>query len=110
MPKLDKVGLLNPDALWEVLAPHRARLRHLLHGHVHRPIGGSWRGIPLSCPRAVAAQQFTLDFRAEAAPEGMYAPPAYGLLSMTEDTVIAHMREFMGGYERFPLRSPAHDH
>jgi len=104
VPKLDKVGMENPDALWEVLAPHKGRIRHLLHGHVHRPIAGSWRGIPLSCPRAVAAQQFTLDFRPEADGEGTYAPPAYGYLAITDDAVIAHTQEFMTAYESFPLR------
>ena len=104
VPKLDGVGLLDSDALWEVLAPHRGRIRHLLHGHVHRPIAGSWRGIPLSCPRAVAAQQFTLDFSPDAWPEGMYAPPAYGFITVSADEVIAHTHDFMEDYARFSLR------
>lgn len=110
VPKLDKEGMENPDALWEVLAPHKGRIRHLLHGHVHRPIAGSWRGIPLSCCRAVAAQQFTLDFRAEAEGEGMYAPPAYAYVTITAEAVIAHTQEFLEGYERFALRATKDEH
>lgn len=54
MPYMDSIGLRDADGLWEVLVPHRARVRHMFHGHLHRPIAGSWRGIPLSSLRGTA--------------------------------------------------------
>ena len=54
LPVMDGMGLQDADALWNTLAPHRARVRHIFHGHLHRPIAGSWRGIPLSSLRGTA--------------------------------------------------------
>lgn len=54
IPPMDEMGLRDADALWRTLEPHRARVRHLFHGHLHRPIAGSWRGIPMSSLRGTA--------------------------------------------------------
>jgi 3',5'-cyclic AMP phosphodiesterase CpdA len=103
IPPLDNVGLIDAEAFWEVIAPHRARIRHLFHGHVHRPLGGSWRGIPLSCPRALAPQQFALTFTPAPKATGIREPAAYAYVRATAEEVVVHIHDFAGGYETFPL-------
>ncbi len=53
---MDRIPLLNAPELAETLAPHRARIRHMFHGHLHRPLGGSWMGIPFTSLRGTAHQ------------------------------------------------------
>jgi len=90
---MDAIGLADPDAFWAVLAPHRARIRQILHGHLHRPIGGSWRGIPVFSLRG-SAFDVALDL---GAPPRRLAVEArlgasYGVIRVTEDAVVAHTR------------------
>jgi Icc protein len=47
MDVVDAINLRDGAALGDVLAGH-PDVRHLFLGHVHRPIAGSWRGIPFT--------------------------------------------------------------
>jgi 3',5'-cyclic-AMP phosphodiesterase len=89
MASMDSVALLDAEALWEVLAPHRARIRHLFHGHLHRPIAGSWRGIPLSSLRGTA---FEVVFPAApgAVGVGTLSLPCYALVRVAGEDVVVH--------------------
>lgn len=50
LPNMDAIKLADGDALYEVL---RRRLPdQMIFGHVHRPISGTWRGIPFHIQRA----------------------------------------------------------
>lgn len=86
---MDSIALLDAEALWEVLAPHRARIRHIFHGHLHRPIAGSWRGIPLSSLRGTA---FEVAFPAApgAIGVGTSAPPCYALVRVSAEDLVVH--------------------
>lgn len=99
---LDRVGLRDAEALWAVLAPHRARVRHLFHGHCHRPLAGSWRGVPFSALRGTH-HQFALDFDAAVPLCGLYEPPAYAVVRLTGEDVVVHTHEFLGTGAGFPL-------
>jgi 3',5'-cyclic AMP phosphodiesterase CpdA len=89
MASMDAIGLQDAEALWEVLAPHRARIRHIFHGHLHRPIAGSWRGIPLSSLRGTA---FEVAFPAApgALGVGTHSPPCYALVRLAGEDVVVH--------------------
>ena len=91
---MDAVGLQDADALWATLAPHRARIRHLFHGHLHRPIAGSWRGIPLSSVRG-SAFDVTLDLTPPPARISVESalPPCYAVVRITPDAVVVHTRD-----------------
>jgi len=90
---MDAIGLADAEALWAVLAPHRGRIRQIFHGHLHRPIGGSWRGIPVFGLRGSAfdvaldlgppPRRLTVETRLGA---------SYGVIRVTEDAVVAHTR------------------
>jgi 3',5'-cyclic AMP phosphodiesterase CpdA len=90
---MDGMGLTDAPALWAVLAPHRARIRQILHGHLHRPIAGSWHGIPIFSLRGSA-----FDVALDLAPPPRRlsvetgAPPCYAVIRATEDAIIAHTR------------------
>jgi len=102
--RMDSIALENPDALWEVLAPHRDRLRHMLFGHVHRPISGTWRGIPFSTIRGTA-HQVAFDLARDPAERvpGSHEPPAYGVLRVQADSVVAHAHDFLDATATFTL-------
>ncbi len=44
IPSLDRIRLLEPEGF--AAAMDGADVRHIFFGHVHRPVSGSWRGIP----------------------------------------------------------------
>ena len=51
IPSLDRIRLLDVENF--AAAIEGADLRHIFFGHVHRPVSGSWRGIPYSALRSV---------------------------------------------------------
>ena len=99
---MDNIPLLDADALWEVLAPHRARIRHLFHGHLHRPLSGSWRGIPTSSLRGMA-HQVALDFAELPRVPGSHEPPAYALVRATAEDIVVHVHDFLDASGTFDL-------
>jgi len=94
IPSMDRIGLCDADALWAALAPHRDRIRHIFHGHLHRPVAGSWRGIPLSSLRGTAFA-VTLDQRPDAPTVSRREAPCYALARVEGDDVVVHTVELM---------------
>ncbi len=104
---MDAIMMLDHDAFWRVIEPHRARIRHLFFGHVHRAIFGNWRGISYSCMRGLN-HQVTLDLGTDADTiDGDFAEPAYGVVLADEDCVTVHLHEFASRTPRFSLHAPA---
>lgn len=99
---MDRIPLQDAAALWEVIAPHRARIRHLFHGHLHRPIAGSWRGIPASSLRG-PSHQVALDFAERATIPGSHEPPSYAVVRITEEEVVVHAHDFLDSTATFHL-------
>ena len=92
IPVMDGMGLRDADALWETLAPHRARVRHVFHGHLHRPIAGSWRGVPLSSLRGTAFA-VSLDQQPGAATVSHREAPCYALARASGEDLVVHTVE-----------------
>lgn len=99
---MDGIPLIDAAALWEVLAPHRARIRQLFHGHLHRPLSGSWHGIPCSSLRGTA-HQVALDFSERPTVAGSHEPPAYALVRVSPESVVAHVHDFLDTTGTFDL-------
>ena len=99
---MDEIPLLDAADLWEVLKPHRARVRHLFHGHLHRPLSGSWHGIPCSSLRGTS-HQVALDFSERPDVPGSHEPPAYALVRVTEEDVVVHVHDFLDGTAGFGM-------
>jgi 3',5'-cyclic-AMP phosphodiesterase len=99
---MDRIALIERDQFEEIVRPYLGRIRHLFHGHVHRPISGSWIGIPFSTLRGTNHQVwFDLD---PASPHlASQEPPAYGIVIVSEKTVIVHAHDYMDASPRFPF-------
>lgn len=102
VPSLDSVCLMQRQKFQEILAPYRAQVRHLFFGHVHRPVSGSWFGIPFTALRGTSHQCW-LDFEAEDQPPGSHEPAAYGIIMIGEDTTMVHVHDYLDESCKFPL-------
>jgi len=94
---MDRIMLQDADAIYDVIAPYKARIRHLFCGHVHRAIFGSWRGLSYSCMRGLN-HQVALDLNG--APDrivGNFEPPAYGVVLIGQDQITVHLHDFTDG-------------
>ena len=100
IPSMDRIGMVQADAFAEVLAPWRAQVRHLFFGHVHRPISGSWRGIPFSTLRATS-HQVALELRESEGECVSHEPPAYAVVLVSGDQVVVHTHYFLDASPRF---------
>ncbi|HYZ32469.1 MAG TPA: metallophosphoesterase, partial [Crenalkalicoccus sp.] len=94
IPGMDAIPLVEPEALWAVLAPHRARLRHIFFGHLHRTLAGSWQGVPLSCNRGTAFE-VPLEFGTDIVVPAR-AAPSYAVVRIAGEALIAHARDVPG--------------
>ena len=102
LKQMDGHALREPEAFAHVLGPHAHRIRHLFCGHLHRPLAGSWRGIPFSTMRGTN-HQVALDFTVADHVPGSHEPPAYAVVLIDRDTVVVHFHDYMDESERFPL-------
>ncbi|MFZ1900867.1 MAG: phosphodiesterase [Azonexus sp.] len=104
IPSMDQFSLRDAEAFWSVIAPHRTRIRHLFFGHLHRPIGGSWRGIPFSCTSS-PNHQVALDLttvRGDDVP-GCREPAGFAVILIDTDSVVVHHQQLFGGETAFWL-------
>lgn len=99
---MDELMVRESEPLWQVLAPHRRRIRHIFFGHLHRPIMGSWRGIPFSTIRATS-HQVALDFAADGHVPGSHEPPAYAVVRVSAESVVIHVHDFLDPTATFNL-------
>jgi 3',5'-cyclic AMP phosphodiesterase CpdA len=93
IPSLDRIRLLDPSRLRAVVEAY-SNIRHMFFGHVHRPIAGSWAGIPCSALRGTN-HQVALDFKAAEKIPRSYEPPAYGVILIDADSVLIHFHDYM---------------
>jgi Icc protein len=106
LPSMDRIGLVQRAAFTEVVRPHLADLRHLFFGHVHRPISGSWLGLPFSTLRGTN-HQVRLDFVAEDDIPGSHEPPAYAVVNVDAQRVVVHTHDYLDASPTFWLGEQA---
>lgn len=99
---MDRISLVQKEAFAAVVRPHLGKLRHLFFGHVHRPIHGSWLGLPFSTLRATNHQVW-LDFGATEDIPGSHEPPAYAVVIIDEDRVVIHNHDYLDSSRKFSL-------
>lgn len=102
LPLADTIGLLDADPVRDVVKPHAANVRHLFFGHVHRPISGSWCGIPFTTLRSTNHQCW-LDFDATDTIAGSHEPPAYAIAFLDGETTLVHFHDYLDASEKFPM-------
>ena len=103
---MDEIALKQSAEFAEVIAPYRARIRHLFFGHVHRPIFGSYGKIPFSTLRGTNHQVwFELDAKATDH-LASHEPPAYGVVLIDNQNLVVHSHDFLDTSLRFPFDPP----
>jgi Icc protein len=102
IPSMDQYALQDPQAFYTLLKPHQPRIRHLFCGHLHRPIGGSWHGIPFSVVRS-PNHQLALDMHTSTEVPGCHEAPGYGVVLIDESAVVVHQHDFLYRGARFWL-------
>ncbi|MEO1190400.1 MAG: phosphodiesterase [Pseudomonadota bacterium] len=105
IPGMDRLRLLGGvETLRRLLLDH-GQVRHLFFGHVHRPIAGSWLGIPISTLFGTN-HQVALDLKEPQQVGGTMEPSALGVVLFDAESVIVHMQSFAAEGEHFSLDSP----
>jgi 3',5'-cyclic AMP phosphodiesterase CpdA len=98
---MDRIKLANGEAEWQVIARTR-RPDHLFMGHLHRPIGGSWRGVPFHIQRGLI-HQVAFDFVADDHIPGSHEPPDYALVEVAAGNIVIHQNSFLYQGPHFSL-------
>ena len=94
MAGVDGIRLRDHDALAEVLAGHG--VAQMYFGHVHRPVAGNWRGIPIAMGYGLNHQAaLNLD---GARHRGRTGPAEYAVILMEADRTIVHFHDFLYTY------------
>jgi 3',5'-cyclic AMP phosphodiesterase CpdA len=106
--QMDRIALSERAAFAAIIKPHKARIRHLFFGHVHRPISGSWMGIPFSTLRGTNHQVW-FDLNPNAPHLSSHEPPAYAVVLIGEETVVIHTHDYLDSSQRFPFSKPGVD-
>jgi Icc protein len=92
IPTLDKIRLLEPEGFAAAL--DGADVRHIFFGHVHRPVSGSWRGIPYSALRATV-HQVPLDMAPRRTMPYNLEPPTYAVILIEDGLTVVHLHDYM---------------
>lgn len=93
IPSLDRIRLLDPGPLIRALDGRR-NVKHLFLGHVHRPVGGAWRGIPFSALRSTA-HQVAFDLETPSPIPKSHEPPAYAVILLEADRTLVHLHDYL---------------
>ncbi len=93
IPALDRIGLIDKQGFGEAVAG-AAGIRHIFFGHVHRPVSGSWRGIPYAALRSLV-HQVPFDLVTESPVPYDHAPPAYNVIFLNGQDTVVHHHEFL---------------
>lgn len=102
IPSMDRISLLNTKPFKAALEGKTHRIKHLFFGHIHRPICGSWLGIPFSTMRGTN-HQVALRLDDTSKIQGSHESPQYSVVLLEEDSVTVHTYDFLDRSERFWL-------
>lgn len=88
---MDLIKLEDAEAFYDIIKAHD--IRHLFFGHAHRPISGTWRGIPFAAPPSVNHQ---LPLVQGSVPTVYSDEPAmYAVVLAEGDRTVVHMDAFL---------------
>ncbi len=93
LPGMDALKLRDLEAFRATLAPHKARIRHIFFGHVHRAVFGTWQGLPFSSLRATNHQcRFEGNLRDNRV--GSHEAPSYAVVSIDAEQITVQDHDF----------------
>jgi len=95
IPSLDRIGLVDKQGFAAALEGAGAGgVRQIFFGHVHRPVSGSWRGIPYAALCSLV-HQVPFDLVTEDPVPYDHAPPAYNVILLDGENTVVHHHEFL---------------
>jgi 3',5'-cyclic AMP phosphodiesterase CpdA len=97
IPGMDIIGLEDKQDFAAAVTgagAGQAKIRHIFFGHVHRPMSGSWRGIPYASLRSLV-HQVPLDLVSETLEPFEQTPPAYNVIILNGEDTVVHHHEFL---------------
>ncbi|WP_454740185.1 phosphodiesterase [Cupriavidus necator] len=100
---MDHISLRDTRPFEAAIAGLESRIAHCFFGHIHRPIFGTFRGMPYSTLRstnhhvALVLQDQSLDI------VGKNENPQYGVLLLGGTQVLLHLEDYIDSGEHFIL-------
>ena len=93
LPCVDHIRLREAGPLARVVGEATC-IRHIFLGHVHRPVFGSWMGIPFSIIRGTA-HQVPFDMKTVTPVPKSHEPPAYGVAFLSDESIVVHAHDYL---------------
>lgn len=95
IPSVDRIKLRDVKHLGDIIDQYRT-IKYLFFGHVHRPVTGTWRGVPY-CAFRGTNHQVAFDFvTVEQVPKS-HEPPAYAVIFVRAEELVVHFHDFLDG-------------
>ena len=93
IPSLDSIGLKEPANFERVVRSH-SNIKHIFFGHVHRPMSGSWKGIPFSALKSIV-HQVRFDLETETPVPKSLEPPCYAVIWLHPEHTVVHLHDYL---------------
>jgi len=101
IPMMDTISVDRSPELVDTLTRY-GNVRHYFFGHVHRPVSGSFRGIPFSTLYGTN-HQVDLDFvNPKFDADTVHEPPAYNVVFLEPDLTLVHTCFYLDNSRRVP--------
>ena len=94
IPALDRISLREDSKRIQKIVNDFSNIKHLFFGHVHRPVSGSWHGIPFTTLRGTN-HQVQLDLKAEDYLPISHEPPAYCVIFLEPQQTTVHFHYYL---------------
>lgn len=103
---MDAISLRDADRFLAAIQGHEARIRHVFFGHIHRPICGTFRGIPFSTIRGTN-HQVALELNATNDVDIVLnqEPPQYAVVLLSSQQLTVHMEDYLDQSPRTPVQN-----
>ncbi|MGO1251776.1 MAG: phosphodiesterase [Alcaligenes aquatilis] len=100
---MDSISLRDTRPFMAAIAGQEHRIRHVFFGHIHRPILGTFRGMPYSTLRGTN-HQVALDLHGDAnCIIGSHEQPQYGVVRLDTEQVLIHIEDYLDCDRRYVL-------
>ncbi|MFD4121600.1 phosphodiesterase [Alcaligenes faecalis] len=100
---MDSISLRDTAAFMGAIQGQEHRIRHVFFGHIHRPILGTFRGIPYSTLRGTN-HQVALDLQGDATCIiGSHEQAQYGVVQLSSEQILIHIEDYLDCEQRYVL-------